>query len=189
MNQDEIQVLLQDAEMNYNQAKENYLAKKRERDGLEPLLDNATATEKGARTKQISKLATETAELAHVMSMAGEEVVNLRRMMSTMTSAVRVTSGGVSDVQNDTSTQSSGTTNRSKAKLPDLPGFRDSNKKWNIQGARVFIAKFETILEANDIVSDRWVKALVTCLTYKDAEYVRTEWRDLDWETVKTKFI
>ena len=108
MNQEEIQVLLQDAETRYNQAKENYLATRRERDGLQALPADATAVAKAARTKLISKQSTDWAELSHLMSMAGEEVVNLRRVMSTMTSStVQVTSDVIADRSNDLSTQSS----------------------------------------------------------------------------------
>ena len=194
MDQSELRTLLQDAETTYNQAKEDYLASKRDRNALGPLPDNATAAEKGARTKQISKLATEAAKKAHLMSMSGEEVVNLRRMMSMLTSVERVTQPAATGVQgnteraNETSGQSSNF-GSSKMKIPELPGFRDITKRWNVTEARVFIAKFESILEANEIPGDRWVKALITCLTYEDAEYARSEWKEMEWEEVRAKFV
>ena len=94
------------------------------------------------------------------------------------------------EVNPGVSTQSSreSTLGFSKIKLPELPGFRDSSKKWNITDARVFIAKFETILEANEIPEIRWCKALITCLTYEDSEFARQEYKNMPWEEIKSKF-
>ena len=79
MDQSELQMLVQDAQRRYGEAKERYLEKTQLKENLEPLAADASPSVRATRTKFVTKLTTDMAEASHEMCMAGEVIINFRR--------------------------------------------------------------------------------------------------------------